>query len=126
MSEEFSKLNVRIPKALHEELKKEADDAGVNLVDIVTPLLVNRHANAVDAPLTKVVEILTAERESTRFGVETLLEEILRRVLSTQLLAVHQMSKTIPANEAEAYVQSLDESVRNLMADRHRQAETQR
>ncbi len=121
-SEEYSKLNVRIPRTLHEELKSEASDAGVNLVDIVTPLLANRHDSPVDEPLTKIIEILTTERESSRFGVETLLEEILRRVLSTQLLAFHEMSKTMPPSDAEAYVQSMDETVRDLMSERRRGA----
>lgn len=118
MTEAYSTLSIRIPKALHDQLKQEAKSVGLNLTQVVTPLLEARHDRRADRPNSDLVALLTAERTTARFGDETILEEILRRLISMQLISVHQLTSKMSTEEARSYIAKVDEKVLGVVSQR--------
>lgn len=118
MSEEFSTLSIRIPRSMHDELKAEAKSAGSNLTKLVTPLLEARHKQSSNLPKGDLIGLLTPVRSSARFGDETILEEIRRRIISMQLISVHGLTSNMAANEAHDFMAELDDKVRDLISSR--------
>ncbi len=118
MSDEHSTLSIRIPKAMHDQLKEEAKSNGINLTQLVTPILEARNDQPTGGADNDLLSLLSSSRSSARFGDENILQEILRRVVSMQLISVHDLSSKMPAEDAQDFFLEVDDKVRDIVAER--------
>lgn len=118
MSEDVIKMSTRLPKPLHARLKKEADDTGVYLNDVVIAHL-NKAVDGVDAGANAdYLAFLNARRDSPIFGEETILQELLRRVISIQMLSVGDLIAAMPKDQVEAILADQDAQTMALLDQR--------
>ncbi len=103
---------------MHEELKAEADAQGSNITKIVLPLIENRSRIDTGPSNARLFEGLSEIRVSDRFGEETLLQEMLRRIVSIQLMEVHNLSKEVSSDEMAKFIEEADDRVREIVSQR--------
>ncbi len=108
MSDDNVGLNMKIPKSVHEKAKKDAKRNGRNLKDHIVALIEGENTGAESRLPTEVIELLSHPRDSKRFGSETILEEILRRIVSIQIQAVDGLHGRLGKDETKAKIDRYD------------------
>lgn len=91
MSEELIGLNMQIPKAVHKKAKDDAKRAGISLKVHIIGLIETGIVDVADSSANEVLSLLPQPRTSQRFGDETILQEILRRLIVVQLLTTEEL-----------------------------------
>ncbi len=118
MSKDTVALNMPIPKAVHEKAKADAKAAGVNLKSHVIALIEGGEAEG-DTPLqSDLIKILSAPRTTDQFGEETILQEILRRTISIQLMAAERLTEDKGVDAARRATERLDGITKAIIGQR--------
>jgi len=118
MSKETVALNMQIPKLVHMKAKADAKAAGLLLKDHIIALIEGGGAEADTAPQHELIKLLSAPRSSPQFGDETILQEVLRRTISIQLMAAARMVKEKGADAAQRATEDLDGIAKTIIEQR--------
>ncbi len=118
MSEKIVTLGTRIPKSLHDKVKADAKAAGLSLQDYIVDLIETRPEDVKSGGENELVELLTKPRTSDRFGDETIIEEILRRMISVQLVVTHNMVQAIGLEATKKVMDGLDAQADTVVQQR--------
>ncbi len=118
MSDDLARLNIRIPKPLHEKAKSDAKSVGQNLQDYVCSLIEGGQSGEAQTGNEGPLALLTNLRSSDRFGDETILQEILRRVVSIQLLDSDRLADDYGPEAASETLLRLDDVAEKIIDQR--------
>ncbi len=108
MSDDVVGLGIKIPRSVHEKATRDAKARGVSLKEHIIALVED------DKPVTEnglpreVIELLSRTRDSKRFGPETILEEILRRIISMQIQSVDGLRVEVGKEEIQDKIDHYD------------------
>ena len=108
MSEKTVGLNIQIPKSIHEKAKEDARQNGQHLKDHIIALIQNGSSTAENDRAEELIELLLRRRDSKRFGPETILEEILRRIISIQIQNVDGLRVEVGKDEIQDKIDRYD------------------
>lgn len=118
MNEELSKLNIRIPKVLHDKLRVQAKVTGKSIQDVVTDRLESDPFGVEGSVGADVLSALMQTRSSNLYGDETVFNEILRRVVAIQLIAANNLAERVGIETAQERLGVLDTEVRKVLKPR--------
>ena len=108
MSEKTVGLNIQIPKSIHEMAKEDARQNGRHLKDHIIALIQNGSSTAKNDRAEELIDLLLTTRDSKRFGPETILEEILRRIVSMQLQSVDRLRVEVGKDKIQDKIDRYD------------------
>lgn len=118
MSDETVGMNMRVPKSVREKANADAENRGQKLKDYIIDLIENGPGDARPNGESDLVKLLTKPRTSDRFGDETIIEEILRRMISVQLIASHNMVQAIGLEGTKKVMDGLDAQADTVVQQR--------
>lgn len=124
MSDEFVKMSTRLPKELHAKLKSQADAEGTSLTDVVIARLQAAVDGDVSEASAEYLAVLNDTRTSPLFGEETILQEMLRRLVSIQMMSVKGLIDRMSTEDAKALLKGLDEQARMVLEQRFGPSQT--
>ncbi len=118
MSKDSVGLNIQIPKSVHEKAKTDAKAAGANLKDHIIALIEGGGVAGDTPPQSDLIKLLSAQRTTENYGEETILQEILRRVVSMQLMAAERLAEDKGVNAARLATERLDGVTKGIIGQR--------
>lgn len=118
MSDDFVKVNTRVPREIHGKLKAQADAEGVYLNEVIIAHLRAAANDTADRANSDSLAVLTQTRTSPLFGEETILQEMLRRIVSMQMLAVKIQIDGTSKEQAQELLDGIDDEVRMILETR--------
>ncbi len=118
MSKDSVGLNIQIPRSVHQKAKTDAKVAGVNLKDHIIELIEGGRAKDDTPPQSDLIKLLSAPRTTQKFGEETILQEILRRTISIQLMAAERLAEDKGVDAARHAIERLDGITKTIIGQR--------
>ena len=118
MSEEGTSLTIRMPAALHEKAKTDAKSIGLTLKDYVISKIEEGPSGVVPQKENVLITLLSQARTTERFGDETVLEEMMRRMVSMHLLMTAQFKERVGAEKASEVIAELDDLTEAIVKER--------
>ena len=118
MSEKGTSLTIRMPAALHEKAKTDAKSIGLTLKDYVISKIEEGPSEGVSQREHDLITLLSQARTTERFGDETVLEELMRRMASMQLLITAQFKERVGAEKAAEVMSELDDLTETTVKQR--------
>lgn len=118
MTKDSVGVNVQLPKPIHERAKAKAKAADLSMKDYFIKLIESDGEHSEASAQTDLVTLLSRPRFNERFGDETILEEILRRVVSMHLLTADSLSQEKGVEAAKQSLKRIDEMTEEITNQR--------
>lgn len=93
MSKETVSVNVPLPKPVHEKAKAASKAAGLSMKDYLIKLIEGNADPFKNDGENDLISLLSQPRSTQRFGDETIIEEMHRRIVSMHLITAERLAE---------------------------------
>ena len=118
MTKDSVGVNVQLPRPTHERAKAKAKAADLSMKDYIIKLIESDGEPSEASAQTDLITLLSRPRFNERFGDETILEEILRRVVSMHLMSADRLSRDKGVEAAKQSLKRIDEVTEEITSQR--------